>query len=91
MCNPVGMRVLMSTAALFGCAIQTFDAKSAFLQIGRTQHDVYVIPNREARYRGNVLWLMLTAAYGLVNANSKRQHPSDDLLTNISFTNPPST
>ena len=46
------------------------DVKSAFLQTGKAQRDVYVVLPRESHDRAHY-WLLLTAAYGLVNANAK--------------------
>lgn len=72
MCSPVGIpRVLMSTLALPGWTIHKVDVKSAFISTGQAWRDVYIIPPLESPDRWKVLWLLLTAAYGNVNANSK--------------------
>ncbi len=60
------------------------DVKSAFLQTGATTREVYVIPPREWFDRSKY-WLLLTAAYGLVNANANWQEHSDNFLRCIKF------
>lgn len=83
------MRVLISPAALFGWAQHKLDVNSALLQTVLPQREIYVITPRESRDRRKILWLLLTATDGVLNANSKWQHQGYDLLTNISFTNAP--
>lgn len=55
------------------------DVKSPFLQTRQAQRDVYVVPTRESNDRSHYwhYWLLLTAAYGLVNNNAKYQDQSD--------------
>lgn len=60
------------------------DIKSAFLQTGLAERDVYVVPPRECSRR-RFLCLLLTAAYGLVNANAKWQEHSDSTLHDLGF------
>lgn len=67
-----------SIASLFGWKLIKADAKSAFLQTGPAGRDVYVLPPRESMQRATHVWLLLTAAYGLVNANAKWQMKSDE-------------
>lgn len=50
-----------------------------FLQTGRAQCDLYVVPPRESGHKSE-LWLLLGAAYGLVNANAKWQVQSDTIF-----------
>ena len=69
-------------AALYKWRIVKADVKNAFLQTGLAQRDVYVIPPRESMNRKS-LWLLLAAAYGLVNASSKWQLQSDRALINM--------
>lgn len=45
--------------------------------------DVLVIPTCKINDRGKVLWLLLAAAYGLVNDNDKWKVLSDFLLIKI--------
>lgn len=71
MCSPVGIRLLLSAEWLFGWQLTNPDVKDAFLQTGKVQRDVFIIPRRESVDRGKTLWLLLTAAYGLINANAK--------------------
>lgn len=58
------------------------DVQSAFLQTGNADRNVYVVPPRESKNR-SFYWLLLTAAYGLVNANAKSQVQSDNLLFSL--------
>lgn len=70
-CTPVGIRVL-SFAVIKGWKLCKIDFKSAFLQPGLAERNVYVVPPRECETR-SFYWLLLTAAYGLVNASAKWQ------------------
>ena len=72
MCPPLGIRVVLSTAALLKWRIIKIDVKSAFLQTGPAERQIYVIPPRESSHK-HELWLFLTAAYGPVNDNAKWQ------------------
>lgn len=83
MCSLVEMGALISTATLFSWPLDKLDFKSASLQTGSAARDVCVIPLRHSGHRGKVLWLFLTAAYGLFNASSKWQARSDELLLAI--------
>lgn len=47
---------------------------------GKAERDVYVRPLRESPAKTTYLWLLLTASYGLVNANAKWQNQSDERL-----------
>lgn len=76
MCAPMGIRIVLMLASLCGWKVAKADVKSAFLQTGRAARDVYVVPPRESKQK-NVLWLLLSAAYGLVNSNAKWQVLSD--------------
>lgn len=58
------------------------DAKTAFLQNCSAQRAVYVIPPYESDDKRQFVWLLMTAAYGFVNANATWQAQSDDLLLN---------
>lgn len=82
-CSPAGIRILESIAALFGWTIIRVDAKTAFLHIGKAQREVYVIPPIESEMRSTHLWLLLAAAYGLVNSNAKWQAKSDGRIYEI--------
>lgn len=72
MCPPVELWVIISTASVLRCRIVKLDVKSAFIQTGLADRQVYIIPPFESTRR-NELWLLLTAAYGLENANAKLQ------------------
>lgn len=67
-CPPAGLRIVESVASLFGWNVYKSDVKSAFLQTGNAERQIYVKPPRECKMRSTHLWLLLTAAYGLVNA-----------------------
>jgi len=72
-CPPTGIRVLLSIASLMKWPLAKIDFTSAFL-----------IPPRECGDRSKY-WLLLTAAYGLVNANAKWQKQSDEVLRGNGF------
>lgn len=82
MCSPSGVRVVLCIASIKGWRITKADVKAAFLQTGQALRDVYVIPPRECTSK-DVYWLLLTAAYGLVNANAKWQSQSDQLFFDL--------
>lgn len=83
------MRILISTACMHGWRLQKIDVKSAFLQTGSAARDVYVIPPRDSADRGKVLWLLLTTAYCLVNANYTWLVLSAQLLVESGFETAP--
>lgn len=82
-CPPTGLRILESIASLFGWALYKADVKAAFLETGAAERDVYVKPPVESRMRATHVWLLLTAAYGLVNANAKWQSKSDAVMLDL--------
>lgn len=56
--------------------------KSTFLQTGTAKRDDYVCPTREScDLRQH--WLLLAAAYEIVNANVKFQNQADGLIMDI--------
>lgn len=74
--SPVGIRTFASTLKMRKWSIARIDAKGVFLQTGTAHCDLYVIPAYDCIYR-NFLWVLETAAYGLINLNAKWQHRSD--------------
>lgn len=72
MCPLLGIRVVSSTATIRRRRCVCTDAEAAFMQTGKSSRDVYVIPPIESGFR-NILWLLVFAAYGVVNSNSKWQ------------------
>lgn len=66
-CSPSGLRILESMSSLMGWKVTRVDTKSAFLQTGKAERDLYFIPPIESDMRTTHLWLLLIAAYGLVN------------------------
>lgn len=78
-CSPSGIRILLSTSSIMGWPLAKIDFTSAYLQTGEALRDVFVQPPRECRKR-SAYWLLLTAAYGLVNAGAKWQEHSDRIL-----------
>jgi len=83
-CSPVGMRLILSIAVIKKWNLAKIDFKSAFLQSGQAIRDVYVKPPRESKEKF-VYWLLLTAAYGLVNASAKWQEEIDGSLKILGF------
>lgn len=79
-CPPSGIRIVLSLSSLKGWKTIRIDAKRAFLKTGRATREVYVIPPTESKMRSTHRWLLLVAAYGLVNSGAKWQHQSDDVL-----------
>lgn len=63
--------------------ISKVEFKSAFLQTGRAERDVYVTPPSERGNKNIYLRLLNSAAYGLVNANAKLQVKSDQILLDL--------
>lgn len=57
--------------------------KAAFLQTGEAKREVYVRPPSESRMRSTHIWLLLTAAYGIVNSNAKWKNHSDLVMLDI--------
>lgn len=84
-CPPTGLRILESIASLHGWNVYKADVKAAFLQTGKAYRDVYVRPPRESHMKATHMWLLLTAAYGLVNANAKWQNHSDNLMFELNL------
>lgn len=85
MCAPTFVRILLSLSTMFKWRLTKIDVKSAFLQTGSAERDVYVRPPHESAIKSHY-WLLLTAAYGLVNANAKWQVLSDSLFCDIGLT-----
>ncbi len=78
-CSPLAFRLFLSVCSLRKLFISKVDFKSAFLQTGPAERDVYVRPPKADKSRFT-LWRLNVAAYGLVNANAKWQNQSDALL-----------
>lgn len=72
MCWPSGFRIYLAIASIKGWVLTNADVKQEFLQTPQALRDVYVIPPHECTDK-DVYWLLLTAGYGLVNANAKLQ------------------
>lgn len=85
MCSPVGVYIPHFTAALRKRRLNKSDVRAVFLQTGCSSKHVNVIPPRKTSDHKNALWLLLTAASGLVNANAKFQLQSDNSLSDIGF------
>lgn len=83
-CPPTGIRMLLSISNIFKWSIIKIDVTSAFLQTGEAQKDVLVILPKGSNGKSHY-WLLLSATYGLVNANAKFQAQSDELLLNNGF------
>lgn len=89
MCGPVGIRILIITAALHGWSLNNRDVKSIFLEKGIGDRDFYAVPPRESADRGRAHCLLLPAAYVLIIAKEKLQSRSDPLLHSLHFQSPP--
>ena len=74
---PVGLRILLSLASMFKWPLAKVNFKSAFLQTGKAQREVFLTPPRKRPDR-NCYWLLLTAAFCVVNANAKWHEHSED-------------
>ena len=81
-CPPVGFRLLMSRSVIYQWFMSKIDVKSAFLQSGKAERDVYVTPPRKGQ-DGGFVWLSDVATHGIVNANAKWQRHCDETLLEI--------
>ncbi|PXF41606.1 hypothetical protein BWQ96_08672 [Gracilariopsis chorda] len=84
-CPPVGIHILFSIASIRQWVLAKIDFKSAFLQTGFATREVCMVQPRECTSRYRFYWLLLTAAYGFVNASAKWQQLSDNLLRSLGF------
>ena len=64
--KPEVLRLLCSFAADFGYQLKAMDVKTAFLQTGKLEREVYVVPPKEAN-ETEYLWRLLKTVYGLVD------------------------
>lgn len=85
MCSPVGVRILLSAASLFGWPLSKLDVKMDFFQTRKEARDVYLISPRQSEDREKSLWLLPMAAYGLINSNAKWQVLSDQMQVDLLF------
>lgn len=76
----MGAGLLRYAVAQRGWRVSKLDVESAFLQPGLADLDVYGLPPRESSDRKKVLWLLFTAACGLINADANWQVQSDALM-----------
>lgn len=82
-CSMIGIRILIFVTVMFGWILVEIDFTTAFLQIGRALWDVKVPP---CKSRNQIFYcLLLPAAYGLVNANTKLQMLSNESLRVVEF------
>lgn len=79
MCKSICIRIVASAATMRKFRIVIMDAKCAFRQTGLAQCDGYVKQSYTSKHR-NVLWILETPAYLLINSNAKLQHHSDALF-----------
>lgn len=82
MCSPVGIRVVLTIAAIRRWNFVKADVKAACLQTGEAKRDVYVCPPREICDRHHY-WLLLATTYGLVNTNANFQYQWDELFLDL--------
>ena len=62
------IRLVFSLAALHGFALATLDIKGAYLQSGPLCRDIYMRPPASFCKSKSILWKLLKATYGLVEA-----------------------
>lgn len=79
------MRIILSTEALGKLRLSKLNVKYTFVHNKEGKCDVYGVPPRESSDRGRRFWILLTAAYGLINSNAKWQVLSESLPTYIDF------
>lgn len=65
--RPTGIRTVQSMATPKGWRIVTGDLKYAFLNTGEAEIDAHVRPPLESKMRTSDVWLVIVAAYGIVN------------------------
>lgn len=53
---------------------------AGFPQTGQAAHDVYVRTLKELQMKATHIWLLLIAAYGVVNANAKWKSQYDEAI-----------
>lgn len=82
-CPPARFRMVACMAVLDRCQLTKLDVKTAFLQTGCAERDVYLTPPNKSADWLKWLLLLLTAAYGLVNANAKCQSASGQVRVYI--------
>lgn len=78
--TPTGLKISESIASLFGWRTCKADMESGFWRTGYASRDVYVRPRTERRKKSTRPWLLLKAAYGLVNCGAKWQIQSNEGL-----------
>lgn len=83
-CPSLQIRTLLSIANIFKRTQARIEVKSTFLRTGEAERDIYVEPPRECKNR-SLYWLLLTAAYGLVNAGAKWQDHCDSFFYELGF------
>lgn len=72
-----------SLGSLLGWTLYKADVKTAYLQTGISDKEVYVKPRSEGKMRSSQPGLMLTPESGLVNTNVKWQMKSDECFLNL--------
>lgn len=82
MCPSLVTSILISTSNISKWRSFRTDAETAFMQTGQSECDFYVYLPSEYRFR-NILWLLVVAAYGLVNASPKWKKQSDDAFIQL--------
>jgi len=67
------VRLLLSLVTFLGFRIGTADIKSAYLQSGPIQRDIYVRPPRDWTSIRGILWKLLKLLYGIADAGRQWQ------------------
>lgn len=81
MCSLTGIRLILTIVSIMHWKVTRADAKAAFLNTDRAEHDVFVKPPRKSHDKKHC-WLLLVSVYGLVNSNAKWQHQCDEVIFN---------
>lgn len=75
MCTSSDFKIISSISTTETCGTFLTDAESEFLETGSADCDVHIKPPVKSSMQ-NLLWLLQTAAYGVVNSKAERQYQS---------------
>lgn len=80
--SPTAIGIVSVIAAVRRWRLAKADVNAAFLQTGLADRDLNARPLRESNNR-RLHWLLIDAAYGLVNANAKFQNQTNEVVLDI--------
>lgn len=75
-CSLIDIQIVSITVSAQKWPLVCADTKAAFLQTGPAEQNVYIVSQKESSHKHS-LWVLLKAAYSLVNSSSKLQHQID--------------